>query len=84
MVWHDRPVSERPRYRLLGGVSATVGGEPVDLGPPKQRAIIAVLALEAGRLVPVDRLVDVVWGDRVPAQAEVSLRSYVPSPGCGR
>src|SRR5262245_7170764 len=61
---------------LLGGVSATVRGRPVDLGGPKQRAVLALLALDAGRVVSVDRLVEGLWGDRPPEQASVSVRSY--------
>ena len=61
---------------LLGGVTATIDGRDVDLGGPKQRAVLALLALDAGRVVSIDRLAEGVWSDRPPERAAVSLRSY--------
>jgi DNA-binding SARP family transcriptional activator len=67
---------DRTWISLLGGVSATVHGHMVDIGGPKQRAVLALLALDAGRVVSVDRLVEGLWRDRPPEQASVSVRSY--------
>lgn len=50
---------------------------PVDIGPPKQRAVLAVLLLAAGRVVSVDRLIDAVWGDDAPGSATASLQAYI-------
>ncbi|MEU3642105.1 BTAD domain-containing putative transcriptional regulator [Lentzea sp. NPDC034063] len=58
---------------LLGEVSA---GE-TDLGPPKQRCLLAALAVDAGQVVPVDRLLDRVWGDDVPRRGRETLHSHV-------
>src|SRR5260370_2790491 len=58
-------------------MTATVRGEPVDLGGRRQRAVLAVLALNRGDIVPTDRLVDCVWGDRPPANAAGALQAYV-------
>jgi DNA-binding SARP family transcriptional activator/DNA polymerase III delta prime subunit len=69
-------------YRLLGPLQV-VRIEPtgtevqVDVGPPKQRAVLAALLLARGRVVSVDRLVDAVWGDDVPGSATASLQAYV-------
>ncbi|MEV4413118.1 tetratricopeptide repeat protein [Catellatospora sp. NPDC049609] len=63
--------------RLLGPVELWDGGRPVDLGAPRQRAVLAALAWDAGRLVRTDELVDRVWGDEPPARARESLHSYV-------
>lgn len=69
------------RYRVLGPLH--VGGRdvrtdgPVDIGPPKQRAVLAVLLLAQGGVVSVDRLVDAVWGDDVPGSALASLQAYI-------
>lgn len=52
-------------------------GVPLDLGPPKQRAVLAVLLLAQGAVVSVDRLTDAVWGDDVPGSATASLQAYV-------
>ncbi len=63
--------------RLLGPISAERDGEPVSLGGPRQRAVLARLALTPGRVVTVDRLVDDVWAGDPPATAVNTLQSYV-------
>ncbi len=65
------------RYRLLGPLQVVQGETVLDLGPPKQRAVLAALLLAQGRVVSVDRLIDVVWGDDVPASATAGLQAYV-------
>jgi DNA-binding SARP family transcriptional activator len=50
---------------------------PVDIGPPKQRAVLAVLLLAQGRVVSTDRLIDAVWGDEAPGSATASLQAYI-------
>jgi len=66
----------------------TSGGVPVPLGPPKQRAVLAMLVIDRNRPVSVESLIEGVWeGDPVPAaragiQAHVSnLRRLVRSAG---
>ncbi len=63
--------------RLLGPVQALVDGRPVDLGARKQRLVFAILALEAGHLVPVERLVDLVWPDGATRTAAHAVRVSV-------
>jgi DNA-binding SARP family transcriptional activator len=63
--------------RLLGPVQATRAGGEVALGGPKQRAVLALLLLDAGRVVPADRLVEEVWRGSAPPGAAKTLRSYV-------
>ena len=66
------------RIGLFGGVSAeSDDGVPLDIGPAKCQAVLAVLALSAGSAVPVSRLVELVWGDEPPRTAEKTLQSYV-------
>lgn len=66
------------RYRLLGPLDVVADdGRPVDLGGPKPRAVLAVLLLDAGRVVAVDRLIDALWGDAPPASAQGTLQAYV-------
>jgi predicted ATPase/DNA-binding SARP family transcriptional activator len=66
------------RIQLLGGVSvAADGGEPLDVGPAKCRAVLAALALSVGETVPVSRLINVVWGEDPPRTAEKTLQGYV-------
>ncbi|MET7396092.1 BTAD domain-containing putative transcriptional regulator [Dactylosporangium sp. NPDC005572] len=62
---------------VLGDMTAAVRGEPVDLGGRRQRAVLAVLVLNRGDIVPTDRLVDCVWGDHPPANAAGALQAYV-------
>ncbi|WP_433269194.1 BTAD domain-containing putative transcriptional regulator [Actinosynnema sp. CS-041913] len=64
-------------FGLLGAVEAHEGGRPVDVGHTRQRAVLAALLLEDGRPVPVDRLVDRVWGDLPPLRARDTLYGYV-------
>ncbi|MDZ4266810.1 MAG: BTAD domain-containing putative transcriptional regulator, partial [Mycobacterium sp.] len=65
------------RYRLLGPLQVVRGDTPLDIGRPKQRAVLAALLLAGGRVVSVDRLIDIVWGDDVPASATASLQAYI-------
>ena len=63
--------------RLLGPVEARVDGRPVPLGTRKQRLVLAILALEANRQVPMERLVDLVWPDGPPRTATHAVRVCV-------
>ena len=63
--------------RLLGEVDVLVHGHPVDLGPPRQRCIVAALAVEAGQVVAPDRLVERVWGADVTPRTRRTLLAYI-------
>ncbi|MDP8910940.1 MAG: alpha/beta fold hydrolase [Actinomycetota bacterium] len=52
-------------FRLLGPVEVVRGRDAVPLGGRKQSTILALLLLEAGRVVPADRLIDELWGPTV-------------------
>ncbi|NHC13234.1 BTAD domain-containing putative transcriptional regulator [Motilibacter deserti] len=65
------------RLRLLGGVGATRDGAELDLGGRRQRAVLALLALARGGVVPADRLIDLVWGEEPPPSASGGLQAYV-------
>ncbi|MFD9737848.1 BTAD domain-containing putative transcriptional regulator [Umezawaea sp. NPDC059074] len=65
------------RFRLLGPVAAIDGDGPLDTGPARQRCVLAALAVDAGRVVPVDRLVDRVWGEDPPRHARATLVNYL-------
>ncbi|GAB2480864.1 BTAD domain-containing putative transcriptional regulator [Jatrophihabitans fulvus] len=64
-------------YRLLGPLAVDRDGEPLELGPPQQRAVLAVLAEAAGTVVSVDRLVDTVWGEARPANVQAGLQAHI-------
>ncbi|WP_220145310.1 AfsR/SARP family transcriptional regulator [Actinoplanes hulinensis] len=64
-------------FRVLGPVEVLVEGRPVPAGEPRQRAVLAVLLLEAGRPVTLDTLIDRVWGETAPPGARRSVYAYV-------
>jgi DNA-binding SARP family transcriptional activator len=55
--------------RLLGPVEAWAGGRQLDIGPRKQRLVLAVLALEPHRVVQVERLIGLLWQESPPVTA---------------
>ena len=63
--------------RLLGPLEVRLEDGPVDLGPRKQRAVLAMLALEPGRAVSADRLAEGLWGEAPPATAPKMVQLYV-------
>jgi DNA-binding SARP family transcriptional activator len=64
-------------FRLLGTFEVSRDGEPVELGGQKQRAVLAILALNAGRVVSIDSLVDKLWGEHPPKTAVTSLQNFI-------
>lgn len=64
-------------FRVLGPVEAFAAGTPVHLGDRKQRLVLAVLLLEANQLVPVGRLVRILWQDRPPATARRIVQTHI-------
>ncbi|MGC7098376.1 BTAD domain-containing putative transcriptional regulator [Amycolatopsis lurida] len=65
------------RIFLLGPLRVERLGEPVALSSPKQRALLAVLALSPGTSVSVDALAHGVWGEELPERARASLHTLV-------
>jgi DNA-binding SARP family transcriptional activator len=65
------------RFSILGPVRAWLDGREVDLGPGKQRAVLAVLLLEANAPVPAGKIVDAVWGERPPENGVNVVQKYV-------
>ena len=63
--------------RLLGPVQVARAGRVVGLGGPRPRAVLALLVLEAGRVVPAGRLIEEVWRGSPPPGAAKTLRSYI-------
>ncbi|WP_369392463.1 BTAD domain-containing putative transcriptional regulator [Streptomyces sp. CG1] len=61
----------------LGPLRAYAGERELSLGPPKQRAVFAVLALSPNSVVPRAELIDRIWGESPPATAAGSLHTYV-------
>ena len=63
--------------RLLGPLEVLKNGAPVALGGQKPRALLAVLALEPGRVVSVDHLVESLWPGDPPETAAHAVQVYV-------
>ena len=67
----------RSRSGFWGRSRYLLEGAPVGLGTRKQRAVLALLALQPNATVPTDRLIDDLWGDQPPASARAVLQTYV-------
>lgn len=63
--------------RLLGPMSAILNSKPVTPSAAKQRQILALLALNAGRVVTVSTLVEELWGDYPPRSSVATLQNYI-------
>ncbi len=65
------------QIHVLGSIEAS-NSETIALGGPTQRRILAMLALNAGDIVSIDRMVEETWPDGdLPDQAERNIRTYV-------
>jgi DNA-binding SARP family transcriptional activator len=64
-------------FRILGPIEVRSNGEALQLGGPKQRALLALLLVDAGRAVSTDRLIDALWGEHPPKTAATSLQNFV-------
>src|ERR671914_95262 len=56
-------------FRILGPLEVVEDGRTVDVGAAKQRALLAVLLLNANRVVSRDELIEALWGERAPRGA---------------
>ncbi len=66
------------QIKLLGPLAVhDAGGRPVPVTSAKQRVVLAALALQAGRVVSVDHLVDCLWDRNPPSTARDTVRSHV-------
>ena len=93
----DRPVSDvewvgqsrrmkglapRVEFCALGPVGVIVDGQPVTLGSPKLRTVLAALLVDANSVVSSDRLIDILWGDDQPVSAEPRCRNSSTGSAC--
>ena len=67
----------RLRFEILGPVRAYRGTEPVDLGPPKQQAVLALLLLHAGYPVPLRQIVGALWNGDPPENGVDIVQRYI-------
>jgi DNA-binding SARP family transcriptional activator/Tfp pilus assembly protein PilF len=66
-------------FAVLGPLEVRCGGQPLPVHGSRERAVLAVLLLESGSVVPVGRLVGAVWDDDPPGGAEKAVRNCVSS-----
>jgi DNA-binding SARP family transcriptional activator len=64
-------------FCLLGPLEVRCGGVVAAVRPGRQRAVLAGLLLNAGQIVPVDMLAEVLWGRASPPSARVAVQNYV-------
>jgi DNA-binding SARP family transcriptional activator/tetratricopeptide (TPR) repeat protein len=64
-------------FRLLGPVEVAASGRLIEVGPPQRCAVLAALAVDAGRPVTVETLIDRVWDDRPPEGARRALHAHI-------
>jgi DNA-binding SARP family transcriptional activator/tetratricopeptide (TPR) repeat protein len=64
-------------FRLLGEVEAVRDGRRLDLGRRRERCLLGLLLLDVGKVIPVDRLLDLLWDGDPPQTALKQLRVNV-------
>jgi DNA-binding SARP family transcriptional activator/tetratricopeptide (TPR) repeat protein len=64
-------------FQVLGPVEVHAAGQQVDVGHPRQRAVLAVLLLQRNSTVTTEQLVDRVWGEEPPKSVRNVLYGYV-------
>lgn len=64
-------------FRVLGPLDVRRGGRPVAPAGARRRCLLAMLLLDAGQVVPVDRLIDGIWGHQPPSTAIGLVQTYV-------
>jgi DNA-binding SARP family transcriptional activator len=68
-------VPDAPRILLLGTIDLVQSTGSI--GSPYQRALLALLALRVGSVVPTEEAIDCLWPERVPAAPQASVHTYV-------
>ena len=76
-VWNALPVRHEIQFGVLGPLQVSVGSTPIQVGTPKQRAVLAMLIANANRAVSAADLITAIWADKPPAAARISVSAYV-------
>ena len=61
-------------HRIRGTLGVVSNGAGVELGPPKRRALPAILPLKPNQIVSTGRLIELIWGDRAPRSVARSVQ----------
>jgi DNA-binding SARP family transcriptional activator len=64
-------------FGILGPVQAVRDGRELDLGGPRRRALLALLLVAGGGVIPGERLAEELWAGRPPPGAAGTLRAHV-------
>ncbi len=64
-------------FRLLGPIELWSAGKQYNLGPARERGVLAILLLSPRTIVPAEVLIDRLWDTRPPAKARENLSAYV-------
>jgi DNA-binding SARP family transcriptional activator len=64
-------------FRILGPLEVVDETGPLLLGGLKQRAVLALLLLEAPKAISTDRLIDALWAEQPPRTAATSLQNFI-------
>ncbi len=64
-------------FRILGPLEAVSPSGPIRLGGPRQRSVLAILLLEANRVVSIDRLADELYGEAAPVTAVTQIHRQI-------
>ena len=73
----DARVGDAAQFGVLGPLQLSIGGALVPLGTPKQRAVLALMVINANRPVGIHTLCEAVWGERPPPGARATLHAYI-------
>src|ERR1700733_11995042 len=74
---HPHETAGHLRLNVLGPLTAWRGQTPLELGPPRQRAVLGLLAANPGTQVRRETLNDWLWGEAIPATAVNLVQTYV-------
>src|SRR5262249_56555579 len=64
-------------FGILGPLQVTDGERTISLDAPKQRALLGLLLLHPNEVVPSERMIDELWGDRPPSTAGKIVQNYI-------
>lgn len=75
--WYVRHLARPLDFRVLGPLEVFDGERLLALGGTRQRSVLAILVLQHGETVSSDRLIDELWGEKPPADAQTALQQHV-------
>ena len=64
-------------FKLLGPIEARAGDRALPLGGTKQRTLLALLLLHPNEVVPLEKLIDELWGEQPPPSAPHTVEGYI-------